>query len=60
MKYFHYIEAKNDKFGHRQVLWQTGNYQYEIEDRSSKKKIVLQDTSFEAAKQILQEVCASY
>lgn len=60
MKTYHFIESKKDKFGHYQVLWHTGNYQYEIEDRSAKTKIVLQDTDFEVAKTIFSEVCASY
>lgn len=60
MKFYHFINGQKDKFGNYQVLWHTGNYQYEIEDRSAKKKIVLQDTTFEAAKQIFSEVCASY
>jgi hypothetical protein len=60
MKHYHFIDGRKDKFGSYQVLWHTGNYQYEIEDRNSKKKIVLQDTTFEDAKQIFLEVCASY
>ena len=60
MKTFHYIEARNDKFGSRHVLWHTGNYCYEIECRSTGKKIRLDDTSFEDAKRIFEEVCVSY
>jgi|LakMenE18May11ns_1017448.scaffolds.fasta_scaffold8011526_1 hypothetical protein len=59
MKQYHYIEAQTDKFGHRQVLWNTGNYMYEIEDRTAKKTLKL-ECSFEEAKRILQEVCVSH
>jgi hydrogenase maturation factor len=59
MKHYHFIEARNDKFGNRQVLWHTGNYMYEIEDRRAKKSLKLQ-CSFEDAKRIFQEVCVSY
>lgn len=60
MKYYHFIAGKRDRFGHRQTLWNTGNYQYEIEAAATGNKIVLNDTSFEDAKRIFEEVCVSY
>jgi hypothetical protein len=59
VKQYHFIEARNDVFGNRQVLWNTGNYMYEIEDRTAKKTLKLQCT-FEEAKRLFEEVCVSY
>jgi hypothetical protein len=60
MKQYHYIMSENDKFGARHTLWHVGNYMYEIECRSTGNKIVLQDTTFEQAKRVFQEVLVSY
>ena len=60
MKTLHFIKSGRDKFGSYHVLWHTGNYRYEIENRSSKKSLVLEDTSFEQAKRVFDEVLVSY
>jgi hypothetical protein len=60
MKFYHYIESRNDKFGARHTLWHVGNYHYEIECRSTGNKIVLQDTTFEQAKRVFESVLVSY
>jgi hypothetical protein len=52
--------SENDKFGARHTLWHVGNYHYEIECRSTGNRIVLQDTTFEQAKRVFQEVLVSY
>jgi hypothetical protein len=49
MKFYQYIQSGNDRWGQRWTLWHVGNYQYEIECRSVKKKIVLNDTFFKDA-----------
>ena len=58
-KQYHFIEARNDKFGNRQVLWSHGNYIYEIEDRTAQKSVVF-EADFEDAKSLFEEVCVSY
>jgi len=60
VRFTHYIMSENDKFGARHTLWHVGNYMYEIECRSTGNKIVLQDTTFEQAKRVFQEVLVSY
>ena len=60
MKHYHFIEAQNDRFGARHTLWHVGNYMYEIECRSTGNKIRLNDTTFEQAKRVFQEVLVSY
>jgi hypothetical protein len=52
--------SENDKFGARHTLWHVGNYMYEIECRSTGNKIRLNDTTFEQAKRVFQEVLVSY
>jgi len=60
MNFIHFIKGQKDKFGSYHVLWHTGNYRYEIECRSTGKKIRLENTSFEDAKRVFQEVVVSY
>jgi hypothetical protein len=60
MKHYHFIDGRRDKFGSYHVLWHTGNYCYEIECRSTGNKIRLNDTTFEQAKRVFQEVLVSY
>jgi hypothetical protein len=60
MKFYHYIESRNDKFGARHTLWHVGNYHYEIECRSTGNKISLPDTTFEQAKRVFESVLVSY
>jgi hypothetical protein len=60
MKQYHYIMSENDKFGARHTLWHVGNYMYEIECRSTGNKIRLNDTTFEQAKRVFQEMLVSY
>ena len=49
MKSIYYIHSANDQFGQRWTVWYHGDYQYEIECRTTKKKIRLNDTSYEEA-----------
>ena len=60
MRFAHYIVSGNDKFGARHTLWHVGNYMYEIECRSTGKKIRLSDTSFEQAKRVFESMLVSY
>ena len=60
MKFLHYIQSGNDKFGARHTLWHVGNYHYEIECRRTGKKIVLHDTTFEQAKRVFESMLVSY
>jgi len=60
VKFYHFIDAQNDKFGARHTLWHVGNYMYEIECRSTGNKIRLSDTTFEQAKQVFESMLVSY
>ena len=60
MKFYHYIESRNDKFGARHTLWHVGNYHYQIECRSTGNKINLPETTFEQAKRVFESVLVSY
>ena len=52
MKQLHFILARTDRFGNRLILWQTGNYLYEIEDITSRKTLRKLQTSLEEAKSL--------
>ena len=58
VKQYYFIEARNDRFGNRLVLWNTGNYMYEIEDSAAKNTLKLQ-SSFEEAKSLFEELCVN-
>jgi hypothetical protein len=60
MRYVHFIDGKKDRFGDYHVLWHVGNYHYQIECRNTGNKIELQNTDFDAAKQLFEHVLASY
>jgi hypothetical protein len=60
VKQYHFIEARNDRFGNRLVLWNTGNYMYEIEYSAAKNTpnaVSKLQSSFEEAKSIFEELC---
>lgn len=60
MKYYFFLDGKRDRLGQYQALWNTGNYQYEIENRITGEKVVLNDTTCEDAKRMFDALCVSY
>jgi hypothetical protein len=55
MNTIHYITSGNSLDNIRYTLWQVGNYQYEIDCRSTGKEVRLHDTTFERASEIFEK-----